>query len=367
MRILVLNPGSSTLKASRIVDGDIHGEPTTVEWPTGEAEADDVVRRALDDLGEADSDAVGYRVVHGGDAYRSASIVEDALLAKVEALDALAPLHNRRAAAVMRAGLARLPSLAHVACFDTAFHASLPEEAWRYPLPAEWTEPRAIRRYGFHGLSVAWSVARAGELLGRPTDALRLVVAHLGSGCSVTAVDGGRSVDTSMGYTPFEGLMMGTRSGSIDPGILLGLADDGVSPADLADGLAHRSGLLAIGGAADIRELEDRSDTGDAAATLALGMFERRAASAIAAAATTLPSLDAVVFTGGIGEHAARTRGRIVRRLAVIGVRHASADIDGDAVLDPGPPAVLAVAAREDLVIAREVTRLLRDQRPRGR
>ena len=187
MRILVLNPGSSTLKASRIVDGDIHGEPTTVEWPTGEAEADDVVRRALDDLGEADSDAVGYRVVHGGDAYRSASIVEDALLAKVEALDALAPLHNRRAAAVMRAGLARLPSLAHVACFDTAFHASLPEEAWRYPLPAEWTKPRAIRRYGFHGLSVAWSVARAGELLGRPTDALRLVVAHLGSGCSVTA------------------------------------------------------------------------------------------------------------------------------------------------------------------------------------
>jgi acetate kinase len=202
---------------------------------------------------------------------------------------------------------------------------------------------------------VAWAAGRAAELLDRDVADLRIVVAHLGSGCSVTAVDGGHSVDTSMGFTPFEGLMMGTRSGSIDPGILFALLDDGVSPADLADGLAHRSGLLAVGGSPSARELEARADRGDDAARLALAMFERRAAAAIAASATALGSVDAVAFTGGIGEHATRIRGRIVERLAIIGLAASDAEATEDAVLGSGPPAVLRIAAREDLVIAREV------------
>jgi acetate kinase len=356
MPILVLNPGSSTLKGSLVAGAGAEG--VTVDWPAAEGGAAEVVGRVTDALGGR-PDAVGYRVVHGGDTYRAPTRVDDELVAGVEALDALAPLHNRRAAAVIRAGRALLPHIPHVASFDTAFHATLPEAAWRYPLPEAWTAPRRIRRFGFHGLSVAWSTGRAAELLAMRPEDLKLVVAHLGSGCSVTAVDRGRSVDTSMGLTPFEGLMMGTRSGSIDPGILLALAGDGVAVEDLADGLAHRSGLLAIGGSADAGELERRAASGDPAAGLALAMFERRAAAAIAAAATTLSSLDAVAFTGGIGEHAAGIRSRIVRRLGVIGLEPHDVDAAEDAILAPGPPASLRIAAREDLVIAREVAALI--------
>jgi len=358
MQVLVLNAGSSTLKGSLIVDGDPPADPVTVDWPAAAQGATEVVQQVLEAIGDGHPDAVGYRVVHGGDSYRGAAVIDDTLLATVDALDALAPLHNRRAAAVMRAGRAIVPKVPHVAAFDTAFHATLPEEAWRYPLPAAWTSPRGIRRYGFHGLSVAWSVGRAADLLGRPVDTLRLVVAHLGSGCSVTAIDAGRSVDTSMGYTPLEGLMMGTRAGSIDPGIVVGLAEDGVALRELADGLAHRSGLVSVAGSSSARDLEVRSEAGDPDASLALGMFERRAAAAIAAVATSLPLVDAVVFTGGIGEHSTGIRARIVRRLAVIGLGRPVGSAASDAVLDPGPPAVLRVEAREDMVIAREVAAL---------
>ena len=353
MRVLVLNPGSSTLKAS-LVDGGRSVADELVEWPAGESDASGVVDGALAHL-PSDVGAVGYRVVHGGTDYRAPSPVDDALLARVEELDELAPLHNRRAAAVMRAGLAALPDLPHIACFDTAFHAGLPEEAWRYPIPDAWTDRLAIRRYGFHGLSVAWSVQRASELLGRPASELRLVIAHLGSGCSVTAVDGGRSVATSMGYTPYEGLMMGTRSGSIDPGILVRLADDGLSTDEIADALAHASGMRAVAGTADLREIEARDDAGDERARLAIRMFARSAAAGIAAAMTALPMVDAVVFTGGIGEHSARVRAEVTRRLASAGIPLAGAAVHGDTVVIEGPPAVLVVESREDLVIAAAV------------
>ena len=171
--------------------------------------------------------AVGYRVVHGGARGIRPLPVDDALVARIEALDSLAPLHNRRAAAVIRAGRVAFPDIPHVACFDTAFHATLPEAAWRYPLPADWVARWELRRYGFHGLSVTWAVRRAAQLLGRPVGELEMVVAHLGSGASVTAVAGGRWVDTSMGFTPAEGLMMGTRAGSVDPGIIVHLGDGG--------------------------------------------------------------------------------------------------------------------------------------------
>lgn len=363
MRVLVLNPGSSTLKAS-VVDGADGGAPVTVEWPAGEAGAEAVVRRAVGPLSTG-IDAVGYRVVHGGASYRRATRVDDALLRAVDELDALAPLHNRRAAAVIRAGRGVLPHLPHVACFDTAFHATLPEEAWRYPLPEDWVASRGIRRFGFHGLSVAWATRRSAELLGGSPGDLRVVVAHLGSGCSVTAVDGGRSVDTSMGLTPYEGLMMGTRSGSIDPGIVLRLLDDGVTPPELAEGLARRSGLLAVGADADVRALEARAERGDAPAMLALAMFARRAAAAIAGAATALPQLDALIFTGGIGEGSATVRRDIVARLGSLGFDDPLGAADGDAVIEPGPPAVLVVRAREDRVIADEVASVLGD-RPGG-
>ena len=358
MRVLVINPGSSTLKAS-FVDGSRDAGGVTVEWPTGEADAQAVLRTAITQL-PGGADAVGYRVVHGGEAYRVPTRVDDQLLTTVERLDALAPLHNRRAAAVMRAGRDALPELPHIACFDTAFHATLPEEAWRYPLPEDWVASRGIRRFGFHGISVAWATRRSAELLGRPPGELRLVVAHLGSGCSVTAVDGGRSVDTSMGLTPYEGLMMGTRSGSIDPGIILQLLGDGVSPVDLAAGLAQRSGLLAVGGSADVRQLESRAARGDAPARMALAMFARRAAAAIAATATAMPLLDALAFTGGIGEGSAAVRRDIVRRLGSLGFDDRLGAAEGDAVIGTGPPAVLVVRAREDRVIADEVASVLR-------
>jgi acetate kinase len=278
----------------------------------------------------------------------------------VEALDALAPLHNRRAAAVMRAGQAALPDPPHVACFDTAYHANLPEVAWRYPLPHDWFQHWGIRRFGFHGLSVAWSVRHTAELLGRQVDELRLVVAHLGSGCSVTAVDGGHSVDTSMGFTPFEGLMMGTRPGSVDPGILLHLLRDGVSAEELAEGLAQQSGLLSVSGATpSARELEKRASSDDARAQLALDMFAARAAAGIAAVATAVTQLDALVFTGGIGEHSPLVRQAVVRHLGVLGVPAELATPDGDGIAALGPPAVLVVEAREDLVVAGEVVHLL--------
>jgi acetate kinase len=357
MRILVLNPGSSTLKAALVVDGSRDGDEITVEWPAGHEGAEAVVAEVLDRV-SGPSDAVGYRVVHGG-SRRGAARVDDALVTDIEDLDILAPLHNRRAASVMRAARVAMPNRQHVACFDTAFHASLPEEAWRYPLPAEWVARWEIRRYGFHGLSVAWSCRRAAELLGMDAGRLQLVVAHLGSGCSVTATDGGHSVDTSMGYTPYEGLMMGTRSGSVDPGILMRLSAAGMGVDELADGLAHESGLRAVAGTADAREIEARAQRGDADAVLALAMFTRRAAAGIAAAAAALSRLDAIVFTGGIGSNSALVRSDIARRLAVLGVSGPLSDGTDDFAATIGPPAVLVIRAREDLVIAGEVTDLL--------
>ena len=360
MRVLVLNPGSSTLKAAVLVaeSGEVVADDT-IEWQAGVEGAAAMVARAIERLPAGTADAVGYRVVHGGSRYTGPSAVDEALLGAIEELDALAPLHNKRAAAVMRAAMQVLPDLHHVACFDTAFHADLPEEARRYPLPAEWVQRWGIRRYGFHGLSVTWAVRRASQLLEQPREDLALVVAHLGSGCSVTAVDGGRSVDTSMGFTPYEGLMMGTRAGSVDPGILLRLAADGVPVEELADGLGHRAGFAAIAGTSDVREVERRAIAGDEMARLAVDMFVRRAAAGVAAAATSLPRIDALVFTGGIGEHSHHIRAAIVRRLGCLGIPDDVRNADADAVLAHGPPSVLVVQAREDRVIAEEVAEWL--------
>jgi len=365
MRILVLNPGSSSLKATLIEQpGDRTLARLERDWgsdATRQAGREDDLRTVVRDLGAENRsiDAVGYRVVHGGTRFAEPAAVDGGVLAAIRELDALAPLHNTVAADTIEAGRRLLPDVPHVACFDTAFHAGLPETARRYPLPERWYADWGIRRYGFHGLSVAWSVERAAELLGRRAADLQLVVAHLGSGCSVTAIAGGQSVDTSMGMTPLEGLMMGTRSGSVDPGILLHtLATGRLTVDELADAIAHRSGLLGVSGSsASVRALEEATNAGDPRAQLALEMFVRRAAAGIAAVATALQRLDALVFTGGIGEHSHRMRQQICARLSVLGMPEPSEPADGSdgVIASLGERAVLRIAAREDLVIARQV------------
>ena len=352
-RVLVLNPGSSSLKASVVVEpGDRTDAEREIEWGVDEDRTDArlaALERLIAELRDGpELDAVGYRVVHGGEQFRAPTRIDDEIVAAIAALDELAPLHNRVAVETIRAARRLLPDLPHVACFDTALHAALPEEAWRYPLPADWVERWGIRRFGFHGLSVAWSTERAAAELRRPVTELRLVVAHLGSGCSVTAVSGGHSVATSMGYTPLEGLMMGTRSGSIDPGIMLFLARRHVTNEEMSNGLEHRAGLLgASGTTASARDLETQAAAGDAAARMAIDMFCRSAAAGIAAASTALDRCDAIVFTGGIGQHADRIRADVCRRLGVLGIGQ------------EGGPATLVVGAREDLVIARSAAVLL--------
>ena len=326
------------------------------------------VRKALEALAVGgvplgSIDAVGYRVVHGGERFTEAVVVDDSVLAELDAVSELAPLHNPVAVETIRAMQRALPDVPHVACFDTAFHRTLNEPARRYPIPERWSREWGIRRFGFHGLSVAWSVRRAADLLGRPVADLGLVVAHLGSGCSATAVDAGRSAWTSMGMTPLEGLMMGTRAGSIDPGILLRvLGEEHLTLAELAEALDHRSGLLAVGGSADMRALVDSAKAGDERAGVAIEMFVTRAAAGIAAAMTALAQVDAIVFTAGIGENAASVRAGIVRRLRSVGVAPIpSVAVDRDSVLsEPGAAvAILRIESREDLVIASEVARLM--------
>jgi acetate kinase len=321
----------------------------------------EVVASTIDALlAKGPVDAVGYRVVHGGERFTGPVLIDDRAIEAIEALGDLAPLHNPLAASTIRAATARLPGIPHVAAFDTAFHATLPEVAVCYPVPGSWRTDAGVRRYGFHGLSVTWSVRRAAELLDRPADELALVVAHLGGGCSVTAVDRGRSVDTSMGMTPLEGLMMGTRAGSIDPGIIFRLLRTGLTADAIEADLDRRSGLVAVGGTADMARLLDREARGDDAAVLAVEMFVRRTAAGIAAATTHLTTVDGVVFTGGIGEHAQSVTTRISRRLHLAGALGAESRVDGDEIArSVGGPAILRIAAREDLVIADSVAATL--------
>jgi acetate kinase len=367
MRVLVLNPGSSTLKVSVLEPPNREALATAaIDWGADATRASgrtSAISGTLDLLAKdgvavSSIDAVGYRVVHGGSRFTRSTLIDDAVVTAIDELASLASLHNRIAADTIRRARQRIPGVPHVAAFDTAFHASLPPAGYRYPVPDEWFRKWGIRRFGFHGLSVAWSVERAAELLDRPTDSLRLVVAHLGSGCSVTAVDGGRSVETSMGMTPLEGLMMGTRAGSVDPGVILELLRrDRLTLAQLSDVLDHGSGLLGVSGSADVRELLAAEAGGDQIAALALELFVRRAAAGIAGGSSALPRVDAVIFTGGIGEHSGPIRKRIVDRLAVLGVGEISdADVREDRILgksDSGP-VVLRVEAREDVVIAED-------------
>jgi acetate kinase len=296
--VLVVNAGSTSLKRSLVDEQD---------------------RSQKVDAYVA-ADAIGHRVVHGGDRFREPVLLDAEVEAGLEALVALAPLHNRPALDAIRDARAALPDVPHVAVFDTAFHATIPVEASTYAVPARWREEWGIRRYGFHGLAVAWAAQQL------PVQ--RLVVCHLGGGCSVTAVLDGRSVDTTMGFSPLEGVPMATRSGSVDPGALVHvLREHGLTADELDDALEHESGLAALGGL-------------DSA--LGFGVYTYRVAQAVAAMAAALGGLDAIAFSGGVGENRADVRDAVAARLAFL-----------------GPFDVRVVEAREDVMVARAVRSLL--------
>ena len=363
MRVLVVNAGSSTLKLSLLDQADATIDARELTAPAGEVDPEEL-RAALDSpLGEAD--AVGHRVVHGGERYRKAVRLDAHVERDLGELAELAPLHQPKSLAALDAVSTALPGLPAVACFDTAFHATLPPAAHTYALPSAWRERWGLRRYGFHGLSHAWAAARTPELLGRDRSDLRIVSAHLGAGASLCAIRDGRSLETTMGFTPLEGLVMATRSGSVDPGMLLWLLERrDLTPAELAQALEHRSGLLGLAGSEDMRDVLARGAEGDAAATLALDVYVHRLRGGIAAMAAALEGLDALVFTGGVGERSPEIRALACAGLGFLGValdgaRNERAQADAVIGADGAATSVLVVTAREDIEIARQVRAVL--------
>jgi acetate kinase len=360
MRVLVVNAGSSSLKHALVDDERILARGEERWEPDGGAGRHaQALRAALAD--GACADAVGHRVVHGGMGFAGPARIDRGVRAAIAGCAPLAPLHTRAALAGIDAAATALRGVPQVACFDTAFHRALPRAATTYALPHEWSERYGLRRYGFHGLNVEWCHEEAARMLGFER-CRRLVVCHLGSGCSVTAVLDGRSVDTTMGFTPLEGLPMATRSGSIDPGILLHLLASGIDRRELADGLNHRSGLAGICGLAGFREVEQAAVTGDERAQLALDVFVRGVSGAVAAMTTSLRGLDALVFSAGAGEGSSLLRASVCARLGQLGVA-----VDAVANAHHGPHigdadarvAALVVPAGEEVVIARQTARVL--------
>jgi acetate kinase len=387
--VLVLNCGSSSVKLALVDPASGERRVTALAERLGSSEAvvrlrrgeeeqtgapDDpsargAVTHLLESLREEERDGlvgVGHRVVHGGDKFSESVAVDDAILAALHELVDLAPLHMPANLLGIEAARDALPGLAQVAVFDTAFHQTMPPVAYRYAVPQEWYDDHQVRRYGFHGTSHRYVSARAAELLGRPAEDLRLVTLHLGNGCSAAAVRGGESVDTTMGLTPLEGLVMGTRSGDVDPGLLgyvaerLDLDVDGVLEA-----LNKRSGLLGLSGVSnDMRTVCEAAADGSEGARLALDVFCYRAAKAVGALAVALGGLDAVVFTGGIGEHSAEVRRRVLSRLGVLGLEEDTGAnaVDGRGtdgrVSRPGDRTALVVPTDEELLIARDTVQL---------
>jgi acetate kinase len=361
LRLLVVNAGSSTVKLS-VLEGD--QLITARELPAGGSQLD--VAGIAREVGQLDGiEAVGHRIVHGGERFRAAVRVDADVVRALTELSALAPLHQARSLAALRAVTDALGDVPAVACFDTAFHATLPPAAFTYPLPETWRTRWGLRRYGFHGLAHAWAARRAAELLGRPPETLRTVTCHLGAGASLAAVHNGRSVDTTMGFTPLDGLVMATRSGSLDPGLVLWLLEHTeLGEPELNSVLEHESGLLALSGSSDMRAVLGAADAGDERARLALEVYEHRLRGAVGAMAAAMGGLDALVFCGGVGEHAPAVRARAAAGLEFLGIAlDAIANADGTGDRDVSRPgarvATLVLQAREDLEIARQVRGLL--------
>ena len=361
-RILVVNAGSSSLKLRVLDRDDSIVASADLPAPRGSTDAA-AVAAAIRGFGPVG--AVGHRIVHGGTQFSSPVVIDSAVVGRLRALTDLAPLHQPKSLAALDVVTEILPDVPAVACFDTAFHATLPAAASTYALPAEWRKRWDLRRYGFHGLSHAYAGRRATELLGRTADGLRLVTCHLGAGASLAAILDGRSVDTTMGFTPLEGLVMATRSGSVDPGLVLWLEEHvGTPPAELAATLEHRSGLLGLAGTADMRAIVDAAAAGGAEARLALEVYVHRLRAGIAAMAASLGGIDALVFTGGVGEHSPAVRALAAERLGFLGIELDAARNEGgpdEREIGAGGAAVRAfvIVAREDLEISHEVRAVL--------
>jgi acetate kinase len=337
MLVLVINSGSSSLKyqvrdveagsvlaeglVEKIGMGNGGGGDGGIEGPRDHAEALEQVDAALHAaLGERSLDAVGHRVVHGGERFAEPVLVNNEIMRAIERLNPLAPLHNPANVLGMRAIARKWPELPQVAVFDTAFHRTLPEHAWRYAVPDELYTNHGIRRYGFHGTSCEYVAQRAAALLDVPVEEFDGVIAHLGNGASVTAVRGGASIDTSMGFTPLEGLVMGTRSGDLDPSILVFLGRAGWSPEDVDDMLNRQSGLKGLAGNNDMRTVVEAAEAGNAKAAMALAVASYRLAKYIGGYHVAVGGAKALVFTAGIGENSHEFRTLVADRLGALGV-----------------------------------------------
>jgi len=377
-RVLVVNAGSSSLKLRVLGGQDAQDDAVTAaaDLPAVGGAADSsagsaAIKSAIESFGQVD--AVGHRVVHGGTQYAAPVVLTPEVRTRLESLTDLAPLHQPKSLAALDAVTAALPAVPAVACFDTAFHATIPAAAATYALPAEWRARWTLRKYGFHGLSHSYVSRRAAELTGdKPPEApagLRVVSCHLGAGASLAAVLGGRSVDTTMGFTPLDGLVMATRSGSVDPGLVLWLEEhEHMPPRELADALEHRSGLTGLAGTGDMRQVLARASAGDERALLGRNVYLHRLRASIAAMAAAMDGTDILVFTGGVGENSAEIRSRAAAGLHFLGVAVDEAsntlgkDERGDdwEITAPGARVrTFVIAAREDKQIAAEVRSVL--------
>jgi acetate kinase len=385
--VLVLNCGSSSVKwavvdpesgetsssglAERLGSGDARvrtrtGSGDWVDTDTPDLSPEDAVGQAISAVRGTTLAGVGHRVVQGGERFTSSVRIDDDVIAGIDALSALAPLHNPVNLVGIRAAIKALPDLTHVAVFDTSFHHTMPPRAYRYAVPTGWYTEHGFRRYGAHGTSFRYVSGRAAELLGRPLDELALVVAHLGNGCSATAILGGSSVDTTMGLTPLAGLVMGTRSGDIDPSVFAFMASQtGMSVEDITAALNRQSGVLGLSGLSnDMRTVEDAAAAGQGDAVLALEVFCYRLAREIASLVVPLGRLDALVFTGGIGENSRTVRSKVLALLGFLGLEEniiANASHGRDhhgRVSLMGSPVALVVPTNEELVIARDTAAL---------
>ncbi|MGQ9454745.1 MAG: acetate/propionate family kinase [Armatimonadota bacterium] len=404
MKILVLNSGSSSLKyqlidseseeviakgiAERIGvkggGGKIKHESAAggrieldVEMPDHDRAMDHVFKLLTDPAQGAIGNvseiaAVGHRVVHGGERFVEPVVVTDEILEEIDKMSVLAPLHNPANIKGIRACMRLMPGVPQVAVFDTAFHATMPDYAYIYALPYNYYTDSGVRRYGFHGTSHKYVSGQALKFLeerGLPRESVKLITCHLGNGCSMTAIVGGRVVDTSMGMTPAEGLVMGTRSGDIDPAVLLYLArEQNATPYEIDDLINKRSGLLGISGiSSDMRDIERAAAQGNNRAELALNIFCYRARKYIGAYAAAMGGLDAIVFTGGIGENSAGVRRRICDGLEFLGVRldnerNSSARSFAQISVPESRVWVLVVPTNEERMIARETVKILQSQ-----
>ena len=362
MRVLVVNAGSSSLKLSVVDESD--RLLASEDLPLSGGRLDDgAIRDAITRNGPVD--AVGHRIVHGGTEFVEPVLVDARVLCRLEALTDLAPLHQPKSLRGLETVSRILPAIPAVACFDTAFHALIPAAASTYALPPQWRHRWDLKRYGFHGLSHAYASRRVAEMMVRDPRDLRIVTCHLGAGASLAAVQGGRSVDTTMGFTPLEGLVMATRSGSVDPGLLLWLEEHvGMPPSELAATLEHRSGLLGLTGSADMRVILQNEADGNADSALAIAVYLHRLRAGVASMVAAMGGLDAVAFTGGVGEHSTPIRTRAAEGLGYLGVvLDVKANEEGAPDREIGaagaPVRAFVIEAREDVEIARGVRHVL--------